>query len=74
MISCLAVVHLRMRLYRPLLLPIWILLHKVWEEGFEPSASCSQSTRATRLRYTQLFVLIDCGEDADNENGDNHQK
>lgn len=35
-------------------LATWILLHKVWVEGFEPPASCSQSTRATKLRYTQL--------------------
>lgn len=25
----------------------------VWVTGFEPAASCSQSTRATKLRYTQ---------------------
>ena len=55
-------------------LTTWILLHKVWVEGFEPPASCSQSTRATRLRYTQLAVLIDCGEDADNENGDDYKE
>lgn len=28
-------------------------------EGFEPPTSCSQSRRATRLRYTPLSCLID---------------
>ena len=32
--------------------------HKVvGEEGFEPPTSCSQSRRATRLRYTPTLTL-----------------
>ena len=48
------------RLRRPLLYPpelpgLFVSLGKmVGVEGFEPPTSCSQSRRATRLRYTPL--------------------
>ena len=41
------------RLRRPMLYPNELQAHKlVGVEGFEPPTSCSQSRRATRLRYT----------------------
>ena len=39
---------------------------RVGVTGFEPATSCSQSRRATKLRYTPLVLLV--GVEPTNEN------
>lgn len=46
------------RLRRPMLYPAELQALMVGVEGFEPPTSCSQSRRATRLRYTPCVFLI----------------
>jgi hypothetical protein len=46
------------RLRRPMLYPAELQALMVGVEGFEPPTSCSQSRRATRLRYTPYVFLI----------------
>ena len=43
------------RLRRPLLYPTELLTQMVGMTGFEPATSCSQSRRATKLRYIPVF-------------------
>ncbi len=48
---------------RPMLYPVELQAHSllVGVEGFEPPTSCSQSRRATRLRYTPHESLEEGG-------------
>lgn len=34
------------------------IFKRIWVAGFEPTVSCSQSKRDTKLRYAQLFLII----------------